>query len=122
MPRGGPLTVRGLGDQPGVGPVGLVPLAAHQAGGLDASRVDHRDVPAGVGQRRGQGLAVGPGTLQAEAHRGPGGVADCLRGEGGIAGRVLANASSRGWPPADVQDTIVNRALSCSRSSLSSLG
>jgi hypothetical protein len=88
-PGCGPLAVGVLGDESGVGAVGLVPRPAPQAGVLNASGVNDRDGPAGVGAGGGEGEAVGAGALPAESGRGPAGVLVGPGGQGGVAGVVV---------------------------------
>ena len=54
-----------LGDQPGVGRIGLAASPQGGAVGLDAGGIDHADGVAGVAEELGQLLPVRPGCLQA---------------------------------------------------------
>ena len=113
MPGGGPLAGGVLGDEFGVGAVGLVPLAAHQPGVLDPGRVDDGDVPAGVGECRGQGFAVGAGALQAEAQEGVAGVLVGPGREGrvplGVVGEGRnAGLAAGGWQQAGIEGMLAD--------------
>src|SRR5262249_20341641 len=110
LPGLGLLTGGVLGDELGVGAVGLVAPAARQPGVLDAGRVGDTDEPPGAGEVGGGCFGVGAGGLHTEMQVmalgvsvGPGqqcGVALGVVGEGGLVG-----------PPAGEQQAGVQRVL-----------
>ena len=113
LPRGGPLAGRVLGDELGVGAVGLVALPAPQAGVLDAGRVDDGDVAMSVGEGGGQRLAVDSGALQTEAERGVAGVGVGPGEEGGMSGLVVgerrgSGLAAGGWQEAGVEGMLAD--------------
>jgi hypothetical protein len=101
-----------LGDEFGIGLVGLVALAPHQTGVLDAGGIDDADVLLGLGQGIGERLAVGAGAFQAEA----GGQASrtAIAGPGeqvGMSGGIVAERSAA-WLAMDWQEAGIEGILS----------